>query len=245
MTLVKHSKSTTAAYAGRSPHKNMVWVPGGTFLMGSNDFYPEERPVHRVFVDGFWMDKHTVTNAQFRRFVKSTGHITVAEHPPDPADYPGAQPKMLVPGSVVFRQPSHRVNLRNHYNWWDYVPGANWRHPEGPDSTLHGRERHPVVHVAYEDVAAYANWVGKELPTVRADGARRVVPTERLRLVRRDGKRLGMDDGLVLGSTPDRKCLLRQRQPDGGRQRAELRPADARHAHPAQGDQGRLVPVRA
>jgi formylglycine-generating enzyme required for sulfatase activity len=99
MAVVKLSKSTTAAYPGRPPHKNMVWVPGGTFLMGSNDFYPEERPVHRVFVDGFWMDKHTITNAQFRRFVKSTGHITVAERPPDPADYPGAQPKMLVPGS--------------------------------------------------------------------------------------------------------------------------------------------------
>ena len=94
----------------------MVWVSGGTFLMGSNDFYPEERPVHRVTVDGFWMDKHTVTNAEFRRFVKATGHITVAERPADPADYPGARPEMLVPSSVVFRQPPHRVDLRNHYN---------------------------------------------------------------------------------------------------------------------------------
>jgi formylglycine-generating enzyme len=143
----------------------MVWVPGGTFLMGSNDFYPEERPVHRVTLDGFWMDEHAVTNAEFRRFVKATGHITVAERAPDPANYPGARPEMLVPASVVFRQPPHRVDLRNHYNWWAYVPGANWRHPEGPGSTLHGRERHPVVHVAYEDVAAYASWVGKELPT--------------------------------------------------------------------------------
>jgi formylglycine-generating enzyme len=150
---------------GRAPHKNMVWVSGGTFLMGSNDFYPEERPVHSVFVNGFWMDEHTVTNAEFRRFVKATGHITVAERSPDPADYPGARPEMLVPSSVVFRQPPHRLDLRNHYNWWAYVPGANWRHPEGPGSTLHGRERHPVVHVAYEDVAAYASWVGKELPT--------------------------------------------------------------------------------
>jgi formylglycine-generating enzyme len=95
----------------------MVWVPGGTFLMGSNDFYPEERPVHRVTVDGFWMDAHTVTNAEFRRFVKATGHITVAERPADPADYPAARPEMLVPSSVVFRQPPHRVDLRKHYNW--------------------------------------------------------------------------------------------------------------------------------
>jgi sulfatase modifying factor 1 len=143
----------------------MVWEPDGSFLMGSNDFYPEERPVHRVTVDGFWMDEHAVTNAGFRRFVKATGYITVAERPSDPADYPGARPEMLVPSSVVFRQPPRRVDLRNHYNWWAYVPGANWRHPEGTGSTLHGRERHPVVHVAYEDVAAYASWVGKELPT--------------------------------------------------------------------------------
>jgi formylglycine-generating enzyme len=151
--------------ASRPLHKNMVRVPGGTFLMGSNDFYPEERPLHRVFVDGFWLDEHAVTNAEFRRFVKATGHVTLAERPPDPAGYPGARPEMLVPASVVFRQPPHRVDLRNHYNWWAYVPGANWRHPEGPASTLHGRERHPVVHVAYEDAAAYASWVGKELPT--------------------------------------------------------------------------------
>jgi formylglycine-generating enzyme len=149
----------------RAPHKNMVWVPGGTFLMGSHDFYREERPVHRAAVDGFWMDEHAVTNAEFRRFVKATGHVTVAERPADPSDYPGALPEMLVPSSMVFRQPSGRVDLRNHYEWWAYVPGASWRHPEGPDSTLHGRERHPVVHIAYEDVAAYASWAGKELPT--------------------------------------------------------------------------------
>src|ERR687897_981581 len=113
----------------------MVWVPGDTFLMGSNDFYPEERPVHRVTVDGFWMDEHTVTNAEFRRFVKATGHITVAERPVYPADYPGAQPEMLVPSSVVFRQPPHRVDLRNHYNWWAYVPGAN----SGGARSLRGR----------------------------------------------------------------------------------------------------------
>jgi sulfatase modifying factor 1 len=143
----------------------MVWVPGAAFLMGSNDFYPEERPIHRVTVDGFWVDEHAVTNAEFRRFVKATGHVTVAERTPDPADYPGARPEMLVPASVVFRQPRRRVDLRNHYNWWAYVLGANWRHPEGPGSTLHGRERHPVVHVAYEDAAAYASWAGKVLPT--------------------------------------------------------------------------------
>jgi len=103
----------------------MVWVPGGAFLMGSNGFYPEERPVHRAFVDGFWMDQYAVTNSQFRRFVKATGYVTVAERPADPADYPGARPEMLVPSSVVFQQPPHRVDLRNHYNWWTYVPGAN------------------------------------------------------------------------------------------------------------------------
>jgi formylglycine-generating enzyme required for sulfatase activity len=143
----------------------MVWIPGGTFLMGSNDFYPEERPVHRVKVDGFWMDEHPVTNAQFRRFVKETGYVTVAERAPDPAEYPGVDPARLVPGSLVFRRPARPVSLGDPRGWWMYVPGAYWKHPEGPGSHLGGRERHPVVHIAYEDATTYAAWAEKALPT--------------------------------------------------------------------------------
>jgi sulfatase modifying factor 1 len=147
------------------PFERMVPIPGGTFLMGSNDFYPEERPAHRVTVDGFWMDEHPVTNAGFRRFVEATGHITVAERPPDPADYPGVDPALLVPGSLVFRRPPRRVGRRDYHAWWAHVPGACWNHPEVPEGTLDGRDRHPVVHVAYEDAEAYARWAGKALPT--------------------------------------------------------------------------------
>jgi formylglycine-generating enzyme required for sulfatase activity len=142
-----------------------VWIPGGTFLMGSDEFYPEERPVHRVTVDGFWMDRYPVTVAEFHRFVEATGYVSVAERPPDPADYPGADPSLVVPGSLVFRRPPHRVSLRDYHNWWAYVPGACWHRPEGPGSTVGGRERHPVTHVACEDVEAYAAWAGKALPT--------------------------------------------------------------------------------
>jgi formylglycine-generating enzyme len=155
----------TARPPGPAPSRDMVWIPGGTFLMGSNDHYPEEAPAHPATVAGFWMDVYQVTNAQFRRFVNETGYVTVAERTPRAEDYPGAIPELLVPGSVVFRQPARRVDLGNHYNWWEWVPGADWRHPEGPESTLHGRERHPVVHVAWEDVTAYATWAGKEMPT--------------------------------------------------------------------------------
>ena len=145
--------------------RGMTWVPGGTFQMGSDDFYPEERPVHRVALDGFWMDEHPVTNAEFRRFVEATGYVTVAERPPDPKEYPGVDPDFLVPGSLVFRPPPHRVNLRDHRAWWAYVPGASWRHPQGPASTVEDQVDHPVVHVAYEDAEAYAAWAGKSLPT--------------------------------------------------------------------------------
>ncbi len=153
------------AQPGPPPAKDMVWIPGGTYQMGSNDHYPEEAPVRSVSVDGFWIDSRPVTNAQFRRFVKATGYVTVAEHRPDPALYPGAPPDALVPGSSVFVPPMQRVDMRNAYNWWAFIAGADWRHPDGPDSTLNGRDRHPVVHVAYEDVIAYAAWAGKELPT--------------------------------------------------------------------------------
>ena len=133
--------------------------------MGSDDFYPEEGPAHRVAVDGFWIDEHPVTVAEFRRFVKDTGHVTGAERAPDPADYPDADPALLVPGSLVFRPSRGPVDLRDVHNWWDWMPGADWRHPEGPESNAGGRELHPVVHVASADAEAYARWAGKSLPT--------------------------------------------------------------------------------
>jgi sulfatase modifying factor 1 len=165
MAATRTERQQPTAAPGPPPHRDMVWVPGGTFLMGSEDFYPEERPVHRAAVDGLWVDRHPVTNAEFRRFVKATGHLTVAERPLEPADYPDADPALLVPGALVFRRTLGPVDLRDFRNWWAWVPGACWRHPEGPGSTLHGRERHPVVQVAYQDAAAYAAWAGKALPT--------------------------------------------------------------------------------
>jgi formylglycine-generating enzyme len=143
----------------------MIWLVGGAFVMGSDSFYPEEQPAHHAAVDGFWIDPHPVTTAEFRRFVEATGHVTVAERPLDPAGYQSADPALLVPGSLVFRRPHRPVPLHDFRAWWAYVPGACWRHPEGPDSTLEGREQHPVTHVAYEDALAYARWVGKDLPT--------------------------------------------------------------------------------
>ncbi len=145
--------------------KNMVELPGGTFRMGAESFYPEERPVREVEVGGFRIDRHPVTVAEFRRFVKDTGHVTWAEQPPDPADYPDADRDLLVPGSLVFRKTVGPVDLRDFHNWWSWTPGADWRHPEGPESNVGGRELHPVTHVAYSDAAAYAEWAGKSLPT--------------------------------------------------------------------------------
>jgi formylglycine-generating enzyme required for sulfatase activity len=142
----------------------MVWVPGGWFWMGDNGF-PDAGPEHLVYVDGFWMDAHEVTNAEFAKFAEATGYKTVAERPPDPAEFPGAPPENLVPGSIVFSPPDGPVPLDNHLRWWSYVPGANWKHPEGPDSTIEGRENHPVVHIAWTDAVAYAKWAEKRLPT--------------------------------------------------------------------------------
>jgi sulfatase modifying factor 1 len=150
---------------GLLPPGGMTWVPGGTFLMGSNDFYPEEAPVHTVAVDGFWMDEHPVTAWDFRRFVRATDYVTIAERPLDPDDFPDTDPDILVPGSLVFRKSPGPVDLRDVRNWWDYVPDASWKRPAGRGSTINGRDRHPVVHVAYEDARAYATWVGKDLPT--------------------------------------------------------------------------------
>lgn len=125
----------------------------------------DARPLHRVYVDGFWMDRTEVTNEQFRAFVDATGYVTVAERPPRPEDFPGVPAEVLVPGSIVFTPPEGEVSLRDHLRWWRYVPGASWKHPEGPSSSIAGREQHPVVHVAYEDAVAYCTWAGKRLPT--------------------------------------------------------------------------------
>lgn len=143
----------------------MVAIRGGTFLMGSDSHYPEERPVHRVTVGDFLMDETPVTNAQFRAFVEATGHVTVAEIPPDPKDYPNALPHMLKAASLVFSPPDHPVNLTDIGQWWEFRPRANWRRPYGPGSSIKGLDDHPVVHVAYRDAEAYAAWVGRELPT--------------------------------------------------------------------------------
>jgi formylglycine-generating enzyme required for sulfatase activity len=147
------------------PPPGMERIPGGTFKMGSDRHYPEEAPVHDVTVDAFWIDRAPVTNADFGRFVEATGHVTLAERAPNPDDYPGAKPELLVPASVVFTKPTGPVDLRNHYNWWALVPGTNWRHPLGPESSLEGLDQHPVVQIAYEDATAYARWAGKKLPT--------------------------------------------------------------------------------
>ncbi len=144
----------------------MVWVSGGSFWMGCDDCHmPDAAPVHAVEVSGFWMDRTAVTNAQFAEFVQATGYRTVAERQLDPKDHPGVPQSSLVPGSAVFVPPKVDLPLLNHIDWWRYVPGANWRHPEGPGSDLRGGEDHPVVHVAYEDAVAYAKWAGKRLPT--------------------------------------------------------------------------------
>ena len=146
-------------------HDGMAWIPGGTFRMGSDKHYPEEAPVHRVTVDGFWIDRTPVTNRQFKAFVRATGHVTFAEIPPDPKDYPGALPHMLFAGSLVFTPPNHPVDLRDWSQWWHFTKGANWRRPYGPKSNINALDNHPVVHVAFADAQAYAQWAGKELPT--------------------------------------------------------------------------------
>jgi len=153
------------AQAAAPARPEMIWVEGGAFLMGSEHHYPEERPVHRVRVDGFWIDRTPITNREFRRFVEATGYVTFAEIPPDPKDYPGALPHMLKAGSLVFTPPRRAVNLTDWSQWWQFKFGAFWRRPYGPGSSLAGLEEHPVVHIAYRDAEAYARWAGKELPT--------------------------------------------------------------------------------
>jgi sulfatase modifying factor 1 len=143
----------------------MVWIPGGTFRMGSDRHYPEEAPAHDVTVGGFWIDRTPVANSAFLKFVNATGHVTFAEIPPDPKDYSGALPAMLRAGSLVFSPPPRQVDLSDWSEWWRFKFGANWRRPCGPRSSIAGRHNHPVVHVAYRDTEAYAAWAGKELPT--------------------------------------------------------------------------------
>lgn len=145
--------------------EGMKLIPGGRFLMGSDSHYPEEAPRHEVIVDAFWMDEAPVTNAAFSRFVAETGHVTLAETPPDPAAYPGIKPEMIRAGSLVFTPTSGPADLSQPFQWWRFAFGADWRHPHGPDSSLEGLDDHPVVHIAYQDALAYAGWAGKSLPS--------------------------------------------------------------------------------
>ena len=145
--------------------EGMKRIAAGEFAMGSNDFYSDERPVRQVEVDTFWIDETPVTNAQFARFVKATGHLTFAEIAPDPADYPGMDPSLATPGSIVFVPPAEPVDLEGDPIWWQFILGADWRHPLGPGSSIDQLARHPVVHVSHSDAQAYAAWAGKSLPT--------------------------------------------------------------------------------
>ena len=164
-----------AKTAPGSPPPGMVWIPGGEFSMGAAESADmnmvgmqatgDSRPIHRVYVDGFWMDATEVTNEQFAKFVEATRYVTIAERDLKPEEFPGVPLKDLVPGSAVFTPPSHAVPLNNAMQWWAFVDGADWRHPTGPTSNLIGREQWPVVHIAFDDAVAYAKWAGKRIPT--------------------------------------------------------------------------------
>ncbi|MEO7717040.1 MAG: formylglycine-generating enzyme family protein [Capsulimonas sp.] len=163
------AEAAPAAHRVASSHPapaGMVWIAPGRFQMGSdNAMFPDAQPVHPVTLDGFFIDRNLVTNAQFSRFIRATHYVTVAEQRPDPKLFPGVPADKLVPGAVVFAPPSHPVALDDASQWWRYVPGANWRHPEGPKSSIAKRMDHPVVQVCWDDAAAYAKWAGKRLPT--------------------------------------------------------------------------------
>ncbi|MBV8879995.1 MAG: formylglycine-generating enzyme family protein [Planctomycetaceae bacterium] len=171
---MRRGSGATPRPAGAAP-ADMVWIPGGEFTMGSDTDLarPEEKPAHRVVVHGFWMDEHEVTNAQFKAFVDATGYLTTAERVPteqeilknSPPGTPPPRKEDLVAGSLVFHKTSGPVDTRDYSQWWSWTPAANWKHPEGPSSSLEGRENHPVVHVSWDDAVAYARWAGKRLPT--------------------------------------------------------------------------------
>jgi sulfatase modifying factor 1 len=155
----------TIPTGGSGGTDSMVWIVGGEFAMGSEDFYPDEGPIRRVSVAGFWIDLSQVTNAQFAAFVDEAGYVSEAEQAPDPLMYPGAPVENLVPGALVFRMPSGPVHLGDFRQWWAWTPGADWRHPTGPESSLEGLDNHPVVHVSHSDAAAYCRWANRVLPT--------------------------------------------------------------------------------
>jgi formylglycine-generating enzyme len=169
MTHARAQGSFCQGYAGlpdgAGPTAGMVWIDGGSFTMGADDQHPEERAPHEVTVGGFWIDRHEVTNAEFARFVEATGYRTLAERGLDPKDYPGMPPELLEPGSMVFFMPGQIAGMADVTQWWRYVAGADWRHPIGPDSSIAGKDDHPVVHVAHEDAQAYAEWAGHRLPS--------------------------------------------------------------------------------
>jgi len=156
----------TLEFTEQDRFKDMVLVPGGSFTMGSTEFYPEEAPLQTVRVSSFWMDKYEVTNEKFRQFVKATGYVTFAETPPKAEDYPDAKPELLVAGSLVFHKTNGPVDLRQWHNWWRWVLGASWQHPDGPTSSISAKENHPVVHISFADAEAYCKWNGnKTIPT--------------------------------------------------------------------------------
>lgn len=152
-------------YTAEAAPKDMIWIKGGTFWMGSDYGNTNERPAHQVTVDGFWIDKYPVTNKDFNKFIKATGYITDAEKTPDPKDFPTIPKELLVPGSIVFKEPKIITGLSDYTQWWTFVEGANWRHPLGPDSNINGLKNHPVVHMTYRDAEAYCHWKGWEIPT--------------------------------------------------------------------------------
>src|SRR5579862_989741 len=171
LMMVAGARGSTAT----SQPAEMRWIPGGTFTMGTDDrrSMANERPSHLIKLDGFWLDEHDVTNAEFRRFVKASGYVTIAERPivweelkkELPPGTPRPPDAMLKPGALVFTPPDHPVDLRNMANWWTWTAGANWQHPQGPASTIDGKDNYPVVQVAWNDAVAYAKWAGKRLPT--------------------------------------------------------------------------------
>ncbi len=163
--LILNAAVKTDSTANAADHNGMVLIKGGTYQMGTINDFPDAKPLHTVKVNAFWMDEHEVTNAQFAAFLKATGYITVAEKKLNPADYPGVPADKLVPGSAVFSPPNHAVPLDDQLQWWAYVNGANWRHPQGPGSTIAGKDNYPVVQISFTDAVAYAKWAGKRLPT--------------------------------------------------------------------------------